>query len=430
MFRKARLVLLLVVMVFGFVASTSAQDTPSGEVTFVFWENNTAARPGWEAHVARFNEIYPDIKINLIGVPGEIWSDYLQGTATLIAGGETPDIIWVATEGVRFLVDLGLMTPLDDLIASEGDALQPYFDDIAPALLDSMRVDDSLYFLPYSWNNMVIYYNKAMFDAAGVEYPSNDWTREDFVAAATALTADRDGDGNNDQFGFAGSGGGLFTTIPWVLANGTNIVTDDFCAPNLTDPAVIEAVQFLYDMTYVQHIAPAPGTITDAGLQFINGDVAMFGGGRWPIMQLFSEGFEDFDVAPWPGNPDQTTIYGVDGFGIFQSSQNPAASWEFLKYMSSADVQQLLVGTEDSPLGNIPALRSVADQISQFPPANYEIFYGSLDGNVRLVPSPPRFNELESIFMRYYNQVMADEISVEDAMNAAQTELSNVVSCG
>jgi multiple sugar transport system substrate-binding protein len=97
--------------------------------------------------------------------------------------------------------------------------------------------------------------------------------------------------------------------------------------------------------------------------------------------------------------------------------------------MSSAEVQQLLVGTEDSPLGNIPALRSVADQISQFPPENYEIYYGSLDGNVVLVPSPARFNELESIFMRYYNQVMADEISVEDAMNAAQTELSSVVTC-
>src|SRR5215203_4087090 len=120
MFRKVSLVLLLVVMVFGFVASTSAQDAASGEITFVFWENNTSARAGWEGHVARFNEIYPDITVNLIGVPGEIWSDYLQGTATLIAGGETPDIIWVATEGVRFLVDLGLMTPLDDLIAQEG----------------------------------------------------------------------------------------------------------------------------------------------------------------------------------------------------------------------------------------------------------------------------------------------------------------------
>jgi ABC-type glycerol-3-phosphate transport system substrate-binding protein len=315
------------------------------------------------------------------------------------------------------------------MIAAEGDALDAYVDDVAPALFDSFRVDGNLYFLPYSWNNMVIYYNKDMFDAAGLPYPADDWTREEFLQTAQALTDDRDGDGNNDQFGFAGSGGGLFTTIPWILANGTNIVTDDFCATNLTDPQVIEAIQFNYDMTYEYEVAPAPGVLTDATLQFINGDVAMFGGGRWPIMQLFQEDFMNFDIALWPGNPDQTTIYGVDGFGIFRSSENVPAAWEFLKAMSSAEAQEILVGTEDSPLGNIPSSRSVAAEISQFPPENYEIFYGSLDGNVVLVPSPPRFNELESIFMRYYNQIMADEISVEDAMNAATTELSNVITC-
>jgi multiple sugar transport system substrate-binding protein len=429
MIRKASLILLLVGLIFGFAASTTAQDAPSGEITFIFWENNVNARAGWEGHVSRFNEQFPNVTVNLIGVPGEAWSDYLQGTATLIAGGEAPDIIWVATEGVRFLVDLDLIMPLDDMIAQEGEALQPYLDDIAPALLDSFRVDGSLYFLPFSWNNMVIYYNKSMFDAAGLEYPSDDWTRDDFLAAAQALTADTDGDGNNDQFGFSGSGGGIFTTIPWVLANGTNIVADDFCAPNVTDPGVIDAIQFLYDMTYVHEVAPVPGAVADTTLQFIAGNIGMIQGGRWPIIQLYAEGFDGFDIVPWPGNPEQTTIYGVDGFGIFRSSQNVPAAWEFLKYMSSAEVQELLVGTEESPLGNIPALRSVADQISAYPPENYEIFYGSLDGNMVLVPSPPRFNELESIFMRYYNQVMADEISVEDAMNGAQTELSSVVTC-
>ncbi|NOG50679.1 MAG: extracellular solute-binding protein [Chloroflexi bacterium] len=142
------------------VGGISAQDAPSGEITFVFWDNTTETRAGWEAHVARFNEQFPDVTVNLIGVPGVAWSDYLNGTATLIAGGETPDIIWVATEGVRFLVGLDLMLPLDDLVAENAEALQPYFDDIAPALIDGFRVDDSLYFLPYSWNNMVIYYNK------------------------------------------------------------------------------------------------------------------------------------------------------------------------------------------------------------------------------------------------------------------------------
>jgi multiple sugar transport system substrate-binding protein len=426
-------ILALVMMFALLIGVAGAQDdaSPSGEITFVFWDNTTETRAGWEAHVARFNEQFPDITVNLIGVPGTIWADYLNGTATLIAGGETPDIIWVATEGVRFLVDLDLMLPLDDMIAEEGDALDEYFDDIAPSLLDGFRIEDQLYFLPYSWNNMVIYYNKNMFDAAGLEYPSDDWTRDDFLAAAQALSADNDGDGNNDQYGFSGSGGSMFFTLPWVFANGVDIVSEDFCAPNLTDPGVMEAVQFIHDMIYEYQVAPAPGTITNTEIQFINGEIGMFGAGRWTTGGMYREGFEDYDIAPWPGNPDQTTEYGVDGFGIFQTSENVPAAWEFLKYMSSADVQEGLIASVDSgsPLGNIPALRSVAEQMSQFPPENYEIFYGSLDGNVRSVTAPPRFNELESIFIRYVDLVLANEMTVEDAMNAAQTELMSVVSC-
>lgn len=409
----------------------SAQDAPSGEITFVFWDNTTETRAGWEAHVARFNEQFPDITVNLIGVPGVIWSDYLNGTATLIAGGEQPDIIWVATEGVRFLIDLGLMLPLNDLVEQNQEELQPYFDDTAQGLLDGFIVDDQLYFLPYSWNNMVIYYNKNMFDAAGIDYPSDDWTREDFLAAATALTADNDGDGNNDQYGFSGSGGAMFFTLPWVFANGTNIVTEDYCAPNLTDPQVLDAIQFIYDMVYTYKVAPAPGTLTNTEIQFINGEVGMFGAGRWATGGMYREGFTDYDIALWPGNPEQTTEFGVDGFGIFQSSQNVPAAWEFLKYMSSQEVQRGLVASVDSgsPLGNIPASRTVAEELSQFPPANYTAFYGSLDGNTAPVTAPARFNELESIFIRYLDLVMANEMSVEDAMNAAQTELMSVVSC-
>jgi multiple sugar transport system substrate-binding protein len=327
--------LCLIILITG--AAGAQDETPSGEITFVFWDKT---RSGWEAHVARFNEKFPDITVNLIGVPGVIWSDYLNGTATLIAGGEQPDIIWVATEGVRFLVDLGLMLPLNDLVEQNAEELQPYFDDTADSLLDGFRIDGSLYFLPYSWNNMVIYYNKNMFDAAGLEYPRDDWTRDEFLAAAQALTADNDGDGHNDQYGFSGSGGAMFFTLPWVFANGTNIVTEDYCAPNLTDPQVQEAIQFIYDMVYTYEVAPAPGTITNTEIQFINGEIGMFGAGRWATGGMYREGFEDYDIVLWPGNPEQTTEFGVDGFGIFQSSQNVPAAWEFLKYMSSVEVQQ------------------------------------------------------------------------------------------
>lgn len=208
-------------------------------------------------------------------------------------------------------------------------------------------------------------------------------------------------------------------------------MTDDFCGPNLTDPKVMEAIQFIHDMVYEYEIAPAPGSITNTEIQFINGEIAMFPAGRWAVGGMYREGFTDYDIVPWPGNPDQLTEYGVDGFGIFRTSANVPAAWEFLKYMSSAQVQEGLIASVDtgSPLGNIPALRSVAEQMSQFPPENYKAFYNSVDGNARPVTAPPRFNELESIFIRYVDLVLANEMTVEDAMNAAQTELMGVVTC-
>ena len=93
----------------------------------------------WQKFVDIFNVDYPNIKVNLIGVPGDNWSGYLNGTATLIAGGEQPDIIWVATEGVRLLVSLGLLRPFDDLMERDSADLGDFFDDVDPKLLDSFK---------------------------------------------------------------------------------------------------------------------------------------------------------------------------------------------------------------------------------------------------------------------------------------------------
>ncbi len=411
------------------IAPLNAQDDISGEVKFIYWGSTVEQAAQWQTFVDLFNVEYPNVNVTLIGVPGDNWSGYLNGTATLIAGGEQPDLIWVATEGVRFLAGLGLLRPFDDLIERDAEELQEFFDDVEPALLDSFVVDGQTYMFPYSWNNMVVHINTARLAEAGLEMPPSDWTRDEFLDYAKALTVDADGDGTPEKYGFSIGYGGMFTMLPFVLANGTNVVSDDFCSPNVTDPKVIEALQFLHDLVYVHKVSPAPSNTMDVFEAFRNGDVAMFGAGRWPVGNMIANDFTDFDIQLWPGNPDQTTIFGVDGFGIFTTSQNPEAAWAWAKFMTGQIPQETLVGGPENPLSNIPARRSTAEMLSQFPPANYGMFYGSLQGNMVLVPSPARFNEMESIFVRYAGLIFADEMSVEDAMAAAELELDSVVSC-
>jgi ABC-type glycerol-3-phosphate transport system substrate-binding protein len=423
---KVFAILLTTLMVFGGV-----QAQENSEITFVFWNWGPEAQPGWEAILEDFNAEHPEITVNLLPVEGSNWGSYLDGVATIIAGGEAPDVMWVATEGVQLLVkELQLALPLDEYIERDQAELQDFLDDVTPAMLDAFKVDGQQYVLPYSWNNMVIYYNTARFEEAGLEPPAADWTREQFLETATALTEDADSDGTPERYGFAWDNGGLFTSaVPWVYANGGDLLTEDMCAPQVTSPEVTEALQFMHDLVYTHKVAPAPTGYGDIYNLFQNGDVAMFGAGRWPLTALIPAEFTDFDIALWPGNPDRITEFGIDGFPILNTSSNPDAAWEFVKFMTRADVQERLVGTADSPVSNVPARRSVAAGMADFPPENSEIFYGSLEEAAKLVPAPPRFNQAESVFLRYTGLIFADEMSVEDAMSAAQAELESIVTC-
>ncbi|MCB0195564.1 MAG: sugar ABC transporter substrate-binding protein [Anaerolineae bacterium] len=399
-------------------------------LTFVFWEWGPDARLEWEGISEGFTKENPHIKVELLAVQGPNWGSYLEGVATLIAGGEHPDIMLVATEGVQFLVQQDLILPLDDFIAQDQAEVDDFKDDIAPVMYNAFNVDGKQYMFPYAWNNMVIYYNTDRLAEAGLEPPSADWTRDEFLEMAKALTVDEDGDGTPEKYGYAWSNGELFpSAMPWIFANNSNILTDDYCSVQVTDPDVIEALQFMHDLLYVHKVAPEPIGFGDLFNLFQTGDVAMFGAGRWPLTTLVPAGFEAFNIQYWPGNPQRKTEFGIAGFPILQVSEHPEAAWKLVKHLTRVDVQEKMIGTEDSLPSNIPARRSVAAQMENFPPENAEVFYSALDDNAELVPAPVRFNEMESIFLRYTSLIFADEMGVEEAMAAAQAELESVVSC-
>ena len=125
--------------------------------------------------------------------------------------------------------------------------------------------------LPYMWNrtlmclpqnlsSLVVYYNKNLFDAAGLAYPSDDWTWDDFVSTAKALTKDTDGDGLTDQFGI-GTEASIFRLAPMIWQNGGDIVDDPVNPKRLTldTPAAKEALQWFIDLQVKHKVMPDHG---------------------------------------------------------------------------------------------------------------------------------------------------------------------------
>lgn len=433
--KLSALMLLMLALVVSF-NTVVAQDTV--EIKILYWNWGPDAVATQDQIATGFEAMNPNIDVNPIGVEGTNWGTYLDGVATLIAGGESPDLVLVASEGVRLLVDnFELALPLDEFIAADQEEIQPILDDIAQPMLDALKFDGQQYMLPQQWNNMVIYLNTARLEEAGLEMPDENWTRDEFLEYAQALTVDEDGDGTPERYGYAWDNSSPFiSSLPWIFANGSDILSDDYCAPTMTDPGVQEALQFMYDLIYVHKVAPAPISGGDIYNLFQNGDVGMFGAGRWALTALLPSGFEDFNIQYFPGNPDRQTIFGIGTYALLNTTQHPDEAWELYKYLLSDEVQQGLLGAADAPASNIPARRSVAAGIAEFPPANSGIFYASLDGEAslsgdaaRMVTAPPRYSEMENIFLRYTGLIFADEMSVADATAAAQTELESVVAC-
>lgn len=398
-------------------------------LTVAYWNYGEAAETANKALAAEFSAANDGVEVTLKPIAGDNWGAYYANLATLIAGGERLDLAYTASEGIKFLDENGLIVPVNEYLDEEGSAELKA--DIAPALLDSFSIEGDIAAVPNGFNNMVIYYNTAAFDAAGVAYPDEDWTWEDFRETATALSADEDGDGVTDRYGFAWASNEIFPGIlPWVANAGGNLVNDDVSEATADSAPVVEAVTFLNGLIE-DGIAAAPSPMGDIFTAFQNGSVAMFGAGRWPSATFLPAGFTDWDIQLYPTGETYQTVVGAAGYAILTSATDAALAWEFQKYTASPDVQDSMIGTPESPRDSIPTLRSTAEKTVEagIPPAAGALFYGSVDDFPALTPfpAPAKYSEYESTVLRYTQLIFGGELGVEEGLAQLQTDLSAIV---
>ena len=368
----------------------------------------------------RARESLPHIglEVNANGWGAGGWDGYSDTLLTRIAGGEQIDVIMIAIEGLGLLAAKNVLVPLDSFLQADPDAQDTLQNDIHVTLREMLQVDGQQMEYPFSWNNMVTYYNTAVFEEEGLEPPADDWTWDDFVATCQAVA--RVSGGADDRFAYSFWGAGMFGMAAWFFNNDTSPLTADWSASNLLDPKVIETVQFLADLILEHRVAPNPEG-WDEWAQFHAGNLVMRTCGRWCIGGSLEAEFETYDIQYQPHNAGPLrTVVGTDGWGISSSSENPQAAWEVVKLLSGTEASLDMVRLG----GNIPALRSVSEmpEFVEFGPPNTALFYETLD-YAATVPSPPNFNIIEPILNRHYATIWNGEKSVEEALQAAHDEL-------
>lgn len=367
--------------------------------------------------IKRFKERYPNVTVETQFVPQPTWGEYNSAMLNQVASGKTPDIFASAIEGFSEIASKGILRDLTKVIASDPDA-QKVLGDIDANLLEGMKTRPSgeLNFFPTEWNNIVVYYNKDMFDKAGLSYPADNWTWEDFRADAAALTV-RDANGNVTQYGYFVPGFN-FGLQPWFMTNGAGVLDADWRLPTVDTPQFAESLQFLHDLIHVDASAPAFETGV-GGEKFVAGQVAMFSAGHWPIPEIIASGMTNVGVQIMPIKKVATTVFGIGGLSITKASPNPELAWEFIKEMTGPEYQQELADS----LRSIPSSRSVATTPKYLSfPDNAQIFYGSA-ATALPVPAPPNFAQVEEIFMRHVGAYLSDNQDLATTIAELKREL-------
>jgi len=346
------------------------------------------------------------------------WSEYADKIVTMIAGGEQLDILMIAIEGLGLLGSKKILADLGQYMSVDPVTEKMINEDIHKSLTDMLRYQGKLLEIPFSWNNMVTYYNTNIMKEVGVEIPERmNW--DDFLTICKEV-ADVKGTAE-DRYAYSFWGQHFFGMHAWLFNNdGQGFLTDDLADSNLLNPKVLETLQYLADLILVHKVSPNPAGWAESE-QFVAGNLGMLTCGRWCTEGMIKNGFKEFDIAYAPHKSgDIVTVAGTDGWGITVKSEHPNEAFFAAKELSGpvCSFEMIKMG------GNIPALRSIAEkpEFLTTGPKNSKIFYESLDG-AKAVPSPTNFNLVEPLINRYLTPIWSGEQTVEQAMQAAHTEL-------
>lgn len=393
-------------------ASEEAESTGATTLRVLNWGSTEEERIANEA-IARFNEKYPDVEVKQTCVPVDSWSDFIQKWITMSTSGEAPDVINLGLEGAQMAVSNDLLLPLDDIVAGDEYLSDLKENEYAEALLKGFSADGKLYGLPNGTQTMVIYYNKAMFDEAQIEYPKDGWTWDEFLAAAEKLTKE---DGSVYGFGLSSS---YFQLTPWWSTNGTALVTDDF-SPALNSPEMVEAVTFLNDMV-VNKITPDPIS-SDVYSMFANKQLAMVGAGRWVLNTWQDAGLTnaDFDCVQWPVKAKEGSVYGGAAWCIGKNTPNQEMAIELLKEMVSEEtLREVAAGGQQVP--PTESLATDTEIMGTTPDNIMGIWKAVTIGSP--VAAPTYFGDIEQTTLRALEEVFSGAKEPQQALDDAQAEL-------
>lgn len=392
-------------------AEAPAASDIEGDIRYAFWDK--AQEPFLQACVDAFNEEYPNVTVTL---EPSTWDDYWMKLEAAATGGSAPDVFWMNGPNIAKYAKGGVLMPATDMIAEYGLDTANY----PEGLINLYNIDGVQYALPKDFDTIGLWYNKELFDAAGLEYPTDDWTWEDLEEAAAALT--KDGvygitTGMESQSGY----------YNYMCANGGFIISDDKKTSGFDDPASIEGLEKWISMIEKGY-SPTQASLeeTNSSEQMLNGQVAMSTQGSWFLAQVVDhENKDKLDCVELPSmNGNKATIIHGLGNCIFAGTEYPEAAKAFVAFLAGEKANLL-----SAEMGAaIPALAGTAQAwVDAHPEYNLQSYITSSEEYSVAYPASVNTAEWQQYETDNLKKAFALEVDVKTACETIAAAMNEVL---
>lgn len=404
--RNLNIVFLVILLIF---LTGCAKKPDKTVLTFTSWGSKSEIailRP----LIEEFEQQNPDISVEFIHTP----ENYFRKLHLLVASNLTPDVVFINNIYGALYAESGVFLDLSEFMKKDGISEQDFYQ----AGLDTFRREGKLYAIPRDVSNLVIYYNKDIFDKYDVSYPQEGWTYEDFLKTAKQLTRDVNGDGRTDIFGISFREEMLFW-LPYLMSNGGGVLSPDIKDIIIGTPASIEAIQFYSDLRNCYHVAPTKseaGSATMAQL-FMQGRLAMHLSGRWFVPLYRKELAFNWDVVTFPhGKAGSITAGDASGWAISAKTKHPEEAWRFVSFLASKTSIEKFTKSGLIVPARVDVANSPVFLDKSQPPEHSEVFISTME---RSVPTPvtKNYQEITDILQNALEPVWSGRVSARQAVD-------------
>ncbi|WP_019586060.1 ABC transporter substrate-binding protein [Deinococcus apachensis] len=391
------------------LALLAAASPALAQTTLTYYSFTTDAThmDDMRALIGTFEKENPGVKVNLVTAPFDSYFTKLQ---TDIAAGNAPDAFDLNYENFVSFASKNALRPLPANLAPANT--------FYPAALNAFKYGGRQYALPISFSTVVLFYNKDLFDKAGVGYPTATWKWQDVLSAAQKI--------NNpgqrvygvyqpvqfwEFYKVAQQAGGGLKVSPTV---------------QIDTAANRRALHYLVDKVLVSKVMPTSAQMSGVSPEdmFLNGQLGMLVSGVW-MFDKFSKAPFKWDIAVEPGGARKATHFFSNAASVSRTSRNPAAAEKWVRFLSSSPA----VATRRIQANwELPALslsnRTLIDPYLKRPlPSNREAVFDSL----RYAVTPPvvdNQSQLQDIVNQELEAASLGTKTVDQALASAQQRVT------